>query len=227
MKKKGGHKHYQKILRIAVKELKEHVPFTFLGAMTGIVLISAILALDVFHEVHEIAEPVFYILHPLHIFLSAMVITGLYKRYGKKRWWLALIIGVFGALFVATLSDSLFPYLGEMLLDLREAESHIGFLEQPLLTIPLAFLGVLVGYFVNATKFPHMGHVLLSTWASLFHLIMAAGEGLGAFQLIIIFFLLFVAVWIPCCLSDIVYPLIFMKKGEDIEDCLVCSHGHD
>jgi hypothetical protein len=27
-----------------------------------------------------------------------------------------------------------------------------------------------------------------------------------------IFLILFLAVWLPCCLSDIVYPLLFLRK---------------
>ena len=65
------------------------------------------------------------------------------------------------------------------------------------------------GYWKVNTKIPHSGHVLISTWASLFHIIMAVGASLSVLQMIGIFVFLFLAVWLPCCTSDIVYPLLF------------------
>ena len=62
------------------------------------------------------------------------------------------------------------------------------------------------------TRFPHAGHVLLSTWASLFHISMALHETPDAAAMALIGFFLFLAVWIPCCTSDIVFPLLFAKE---------------
>jgi hypothetical protein len=60
-----------------------------------------------------------------------------------------------------------------------------------------------------------MGHVLLSTWASLFHIIMSiGGKSLNWFVYAAIFLFLFLAVWIPCCVSDIVFPLLFVKDAD-------------
>jgi hypothetical protein len=218
------HTHLKKIAQITLAELKEHVPFTVMGGLTGILLLCALLGFEVFDTVHEVSEPVFYLLHPLHIGLSAIVITSFFMRYGNKKWWQAALIGGLGSIVVATLSDSGLPYLGELLLRLPNTESHIGFIEEPLLTIPMAVIGVAVGFFVNATKFPHLAHVLVSTWASLFHIIMAMGGALSVLQLVIIFILLFISVWVPCCFSDIVFPMIFMKRTKDPEECGVCGH---
>jgi len=52
----------------------------------------------------------------------------------------------------------------------------------------------------------------LSTWASLFHMTMAIGEDLSILQYTAAAVFLFLAVWIPCCTSDIVFPLLFAKK---------------
>jgi hypothetical protein len=221
-----AHRHLKRIVEITLEELKEHVPFTILGGLTGLFLLLIILGFSLFDTVHRWSEPVFYLLHPIHIFLSAIVITSFFMRYGNKKWWQAALIGGLGSIFVATLSDSWFPYIGEMLIRLPNTEVHTGFIEEPLLTIPMAFLGVGVGYFVNATRFPHLAHVLVSTWASLFHIIMAMGGTLTLFDLVFVFVLLFVSVWIPCCFSDIVYPMIFVKRTPDPKDCEVCGHPH-
>ena len=58
----------------------------------------------------------------------------------------------------------------------------------------------------------HPLHVLLSTWASLFHMTMALGENVTLLALAVIPAFLFLAVWIPCCTSDIVFPLLFSHE---------------
>lgn len=219
------HKHFKRILGITGKELKDHAPFTIMGAFTGIVILILIMASSALEEVHSVDETIFFILHPTHIFLSAWVTTSLYLKYGKRDLWLVLVIGLTGSLGIATLSDSVIPYLGEVLLQLPHAHTHIGFIEEPLITISPALIGIASGYFISTTKFPHLGHVLISTWASLFHVIMALGATVLWWQVGGIFIFLFLAVWLPCCVSDIVYPLLFIKKVEDIEDCIICAHS--
>ena len=91
---------------------------------------------------------------------------------------------------------------------------HIGFLEKWWLVNPLAIVGVLIAYFWPKTRLPHAGHVLLSTWASLFHIMMAKGEILSFLSYTTIFMFLFLAVWIPCCMSDIVVPLLFVRERD-------------
>ena len=193
-------------------ELKRHAPFTVFGAVTGIVVMMF------FQKVSSgVAHTIFYILHPIHVVLSALVTASMYElhkcgRFKKKcNLWVLLVIGCAGSIGIATVSDSLIPYLGETLLRMPNREIHIGFIEKWWLVTPLAVIGVAIAYFRPATKFPHAGHVLLSTWASLFHMIMAMGGTQNWLSYAAIFFFLFLAVWIPCCVSDIVFPLLFVK----------------
>jgi hypothetical protein len=44
---------------------------------------------------------------------------------------------------------------------------------------------------------------------------MALGTQITILQIIGIFIFLFLAVWIPCCASDIAYPLLFPEKKKD------------
>jgi ABC-type transport system involved in cytochrome c biogenesis permease subunit len=174
--------------------------------------------MELFHQLpSHTSYTLFYILHPLHVLLSALVTSSIFKihQYRSIRGVYMLpalfIIGYTGSIGIATVSDSIIPFLGEILLDLPKREVHIGFIEKWWLVNPLAFLGIAISYFRPTTKFPHTGHVLLSTWASLFHMIMALGGGLNILSYIGIFMFLFLAVWIPCCVSDIVFPLLFVK----------------
>jgi len=203
----------EKIKNIAV-ELKRHAPFTLFGALTGIVLMLLFKNIE-----HQTSEGLFYVFHPAHVVLSAMVTASMFKLYARKTNFLVvLVIGYIGSIGIATVSDSLIPYVGEILLGLH-AHSHIGFIEGWYVVNPAAILGVLIAWFWPKTKFPHAGHVLLSTWASSFHILMALDSGISVLMGIVIFIFLFIAVWLPCCVSDIVFPLLFVR-GEHV------SHSH-
>jgi len=161
----------------------------------------------------DISYNIFYILHPSHVLLSSLATASMYKLHCRKPKLLTVIlIGYVGSIGIATLSDSIIPYLGETLLELPNRGIHLGFIEEWAIVNPLAFIGIAVAYFKPKTKFPHAGHVLLSTWASLFHIIMAMGGIINWILVITAFMFLFIAVWIPCCLSDIIFPLLFVKE---------------
>ena len=207
----------RRILSTISHELKHHAPFTALGAVSGIVLMLFFRNLP-----ENISYNLFYIFHPIHVVLSALVTSAMYRRYRCSSDRRAcnlfglLVIGYVGSVGIATISDSIIPYLGEILLGLPHAEAHIGFIEEPIITNIPAIIGIIFGYFKGFTKFPHAGHVLISTWASLFHIIMALGASTNIIQIIGIFIFLFLAIWLPCCTSDIIYPLLFpvKKKSE-------------
>ena len=81
----------------------------------------------------------------------------------------------------------------------------------------MATAGIAVAWFWPKTKVPHAGHVLLSTWASLFHMTAAWGDGFNIGAVIVAAVFLFLAVWIPCCTSDIVFPLLFAGEEKSLE----------
>ena len=195
------------MLRRIVTELKEHTPFTAVGAVTGII----IMVIVVFGNVPSgISHTIFYTLHPVHVVLSALVTTAMYKKHSNSKIWVAILIGYTGSIGIATISDVIIPYWGAALLNIN-MEFHIPFIEEWWLINPPALIGIAIGYWRPTTKFPHSGHVLLSTWASLFYFT-AFGIAYWIPLLPFIFLFLFLAVWIPCCLSDIVFPLLFTRK---------------
>jgi len=200
------------MLKTIAKELRNHSLFTILGAFTGIIIMIISYRIP-----FKISYNIFYILHPLHVLLSAFTTAAMYIIYNKKNkrknLLMIFLVGYLGSIVIATLSDSIIPYLGEALLNLPNKEIHIGFIEKWWLINPLSFLGITIAYFKPTTKIPHSGHVLLSTWASLFHVIMAMEAIINWFLFVVVFIFLFLAVWIPCCTSDIVFPLLFVGKG--------------
>ncbi|KPK97891.1 MAG: hypothetical protein AMJ95_06775 [Omnitrophica WOR_2 bacterium SM23_72] len=205
-----------------LKELKTHAPFTIFGAITGIVIMAFSLKLP-----YKVSYNIFYVLHPLHVFLSALVTAAMYRLHtcsrigsncikGRCNFWALIIIGYVGSVGIATASDSLIPYVAEVMLGMPNRGVHLGFIEKWWLVNPLAAIGIAVAYYKPTTKFPHSLHVLLSTWASLFHIIMAKMGILSWFSCATVFVFLFLAVWLPCCVSDIVFPLLFVK-GDKIK----------
>jgi len=188
------------------KELRVHAPFTAFGTVTGIMMMAVMIQTRV---PREISATLFWTFHPLHVLLSAFVTAGMYRLHGSAGLWQTLWIGYVGSIGIATLSDSIIPYLGEILLDLPHREIHLGLIEKWWLVNPLALLGIGLACLRPFTRFPHAGHVLLSTWASLFHMTMAMGGQFDAVMLVLIVGFLFLAVWVPCCTSDIAFPLLF------------------
>jgi len=200
------------MFKLIAHELKSHAPFTALGAVIGITVMVVIIFGNTLPQVSQVSHTVFYILHPFHIVLSATVTTAMYKNHGRGKVWAMILIGYFGSIAIATLSDSIIPYLGEVLLDLPNRGIRIGFIEEWYIVNPAAFAGIAIGYWKPVTKLPHFGHVLVSTWASLFHVIMALGETVSWLTYLVIFAFLFIGVWLPCCTSDIVFPLLFTDQ---------------
>jgi len=190
------------------RELRVHAPFTAFGTMTGIVIMALVIH---FRLPRETSSTLFWTFHPLHVVLSALVTAGMYRLHSSGTLWKTLVIGYVGAIGIATLSDSLIPYVGEMLLGLPNRGIHLGVIEKWWLVNPLALGGTALAYARPHTKFPHAAHVLLSTWASLFHVTMALGTDVSVSTAILVGAFLFVAVWVPCCTSDIVFPLLFAK----------------
>jgi len=198
------------MLRRIAEELKRHAPYTALGALTGIIIMVIVVLGNVPSHVSHTA---FYTLHPLHVLLSAFVTTAMYMRYRKGKVWVAILIGWTGSIGIATISDAIIPYLGGTLVH-AQMEFHLPFIEEWWINL-LALAGIAIGYWKQTTRIPHFGHVLLSTWASLFY-ITAFGMADWIPLLPFILLFLFLAVWIPCCTSDIIYPLLFVRKEPEL-----------
>ena len=194
-------------------ELRRHAPFTAFGALTGI---GILVVMTLSGLPRSVSHALFWSLHPLHVLLSAVVTASMYRLHGGGGRLATLGVGYLGSVGIATLSDSLIPFLGEWILGLPRAEAHLGFIEKWWLVNPLAVLGIVIGHARPRTKLPHAGHVLLSTWASLFHMTLALGDRTDPATLVLVAVFLFLAVWVPCCTSDIVFPLLFAARHDAV-----------
>lgn len=163
----------------------------------------------------------FHILHPVHILLSAMATTAMFVRYERKLFK-AAIVGAVGAVGVCGLSDVFMPYLSGQLLAAKHMHFHWCVLSHPQMVLPFVALGIVGGMISatavsNSTVFSHSAHVMVSCAASLFYLISyGVHDWFSEDKLPYVFVVVVLCVTIPCCLSDILFPVLVAKgEGED------------
>jgi hypothetical protein len=191
--------------KIIIKELKEHSFFTFFATISAIIFVVII---NYFARI-KISQDIFHYFHFSHIVVSAMVTGTIYYKY-RKKIINALFIGSFGAIIIGSLSDIFFPYLGGLFFNF-EMDLHLPIIEKTFLVLFFAFFGSMIGLIFKITKYPHFVHVFLSVFASLFY-ILIYNSSFNIFFFITSVFIVFFAVIIPCCISDIVIPLLFVEK---------------
>ncbi|MBU2503868.1 MAG: hypothetical protein KJ879_02335 [Nanoarchaeota archaeon] len=193
-----------------IHEVKHHAPF---AAAATLIAIGIVLFIEYYLQI-DISKESFEIFHPLHVFASAMVTAGIFYKY-KPKMIPTLLVGISGAIIIGSLSDVIFPWMGGNLLSLH-THFHLPIIEKPALILGSALVGSFIGAKTKITNVPHFVHVGLSVFASLFYLLAFSPE-FNAFYLVISFVITFVAVIIPCCVSDILYPFFFLK--EKIKHC--------
>lgn len=184
-------------------ELREHIPFTFVATLIAVIF-------SIFTYKTNIGE-LFHLIHPLHLFASAIVSSAIFYKY-KINFVQAFLIGVVGSIVIGSLSDVVFPYLGGSLLQL-DMDFHLPLIEAPFIILLISSVGSIIGIKTKLTKLPHFVHVFLSVFASLFYLL-AFSSSLNIVLLGISSLIIFIAVLIPCCISDIIFPLFFLDKSK-------------
>jgi hypothetical protein len=172
-------------------------------------------------------RPLFHLFHPLHMFFSAAATTAMFWRYDKKLVK-ALLVGMIGAVGVCGISDIAMPHASLLLLG-KHLPWHVCVLEHPGMVLPFAAVGVVVGLLAavgvaRSTIFSHSIHVSVSTMASIFYMIQGYGRLAWIDDLGWIFCFIILAVMVPCCLSDIVFPLAMSRTARKAYAQEACCH---
>lgn len=228
-----------KKLNIILSELKNHSPFTLFGAFTGIICMLLFKNVgpeinhrlfQVFHPSHVVLSAMvtasLFMLHRKKTTFFTILIIGYVGAIGVATvsdcvlpFFGESILGVAIPVHHHLHEEEVEPenQLEQTKTNTPDSEHagpkiHLGFIEDWYIVNPAALLGVLIAYFLPRTKFPHAGHVLISTWASSFHVLMNTQRELTLLILSGMLVVLFIAVWLPCCISDIVFPLLFVKS---------------
>jgi hypothetical protein len=168
----------------------------------------------------------FHIFHSLHICLSAIGTTALFWRRWRKIGK-ALLAGAIGTMMPCAMSDYFIPYTGGMWLG-QAMDFLICIIEHPLLFFTFMFLGFISGLWAeeklaSSKMFSHGVHVFVSSTSSLMYLtsfgfmvwISDVRYVFPAFVIIVL------AVWIPCCISDIIVPVSTVQANGE-----ACSRPH-
>ena len=176
-------------------------------------------------HVHSPAQFFFHLFHPAHMFFSAAATTAMFFRY-ERRLLKAIIIGMIGAIGVCGVSDIVMPHVSLLILGVRPPW-HICIIEHPMLVLPFAVIGVAVGLgaslgVMRSTLFSHSLHVFASTMASIFYMVGPLGMLAWIDELGMVFLFVALAVMLPCCVSDIVFPVLMTSAGRLRYD----SEGH-
>ena len=171
----------------------------------------------------------FHVFHPIHMLFSAIATTAMFWRYERKLLK-AVVTGLVGALGVCSVSDVMMPYLSGLLLGAPHMTFHWCLIQHPMLVVPFALVGVGVGLLCaetvrHSTYFSHAAHVFVSSAASIFYLV-SFGVTDWADQLGSVFVLMVVAVTIPCCFSDVVFPLLIASTDARAQHTREHDHDH-
>ena len=207
-------------LRHLREELLAHLPFSIFSTVGGMMLVAILTFIgQPFYgeKLPEAFRELFHIFHPVHMLFSATATTAMFWQY-ERRVIKALIVGLVGAILVCGASDIVIPHVSGLMLGV-EMHFHVCVIEHPGLVLPFAAVGVVAGFLasghiVRATVFSHAVHVVISSSASLLYLV-SFGLQNWIDQAGWVFIFVVLAVMVPCCFSDIVFPLLVVtKEGE-------------
>ena len=201
------------------QELRIHLPYTIFSVSVGMIILGLLTFVCNILKVEDISGPsrgLFHVFHPIHLLLSTTATTAMFWRH-EKRFVKATIIGFIGAVGICGISDIIIPYVAGFLLGVK-MHFHVCIIEHPMFILPFVIAGIFAGFIIpptteKSTIFSHAAHVWVSSMASILYLV---SFGLSAWIEVagMVFVYIILAVMIPCCMSDIVFPLLLTKKEE-------------
>jgi len=208
--------------QLIATEFAHHLPYTIVGSLIAMAAVwwFGTQQLQNGHPERLFAQAraSFHLFHPLHVCLSAIATTSLFWRH-ERHLGRALVVGALGTIIPCGLSDYVFPYVGGVILG-QQMELHMCLVDHPQLFYPFLTLGILGGFWAEervtgSHLFSHGAHIFVSSAASLLYLI---SFGFTAWMTDVrlvfpAFVIIVIAVWVPCCISDIVVPTATASPG--------------
>ena len=205
----------QRRLSTLAVEFARHLPYTVVSSLIAMVAVWYFGITQMQQHIGQswTAEVrwSFHVLHPLHVCLSAITTTAVIWHF-DRRLIKTLVIGL-SSVIPCALSDYIVPFVGGRLLG-QPMELHICLIDHPTLILPFLLLGIVGGLLFEErvsghSVFSHGVHVFVSSSAAILYLVSFGFTGwLTDIQLVFPVLLVVVsAVWIPCCVSDIVIPI--------------------
>lgn len=201
------------------QELRTHLPYTIFSVSMGMIILGLLTFACNILKVEDISDPsrgLFHVFHPIHLLFSATATTAMFWRH-ERRFIKAVVIGFIGAVGICGISDIIIPYVAGSLLGVK-MHFHVCIIEHPMFILPFVIAGIFAGFVISPTTekgtiFSHAAHVMVSSMASILYLV-----SFGLSQWIevagMVFVYMILAVMVPCCMSDIIFPLLLTRKEE-------------
>lgn len=202
-----------------LEELRHHLPFSVLSVCFSIMMMGILYFIATLMKVENVSDAstsLFHIFHPVHLLFSAIATTAMFWQHEKK-FFKAVVIGFIGSVVVCGASDIIIPFISGLLLGVK-MQLHICIIEHPAMVLPFVIAGIIAGFFAPGTLekqegviFSHSLHVFTSSSASILYLV---GFGLTDWisHIGAVFVFTLIAVVIPCCTSDIIFPLLVVEE---------------
>lgn len=201
------------------EEMRHHLPFSILSVSIGLILVGIFTIMTEMLGIEDVSphsKEMFHIFHPVHLLFSAIATTAMFWQHERK-FLKTFIVGFVGSVCICGISDIIIPYISGFLLG-AHMYLHICIIEHPYLILPFVFLGIFMGFLAPGTLekqegviFSHSIHVLVSAIASILYLV-SFGVTDWIHRIGVVLFYMVLAVVIPCCTSDIVFPLLFTSN---------------
>jgi len=193
-----------------------HLPFTILGMVFGLIVV----AVGSYSFRLILTEESFHFTHFIHIFFSAAAAAALMTYY-ESSYGRSVIIGMISSIILCSLSDTVIPYWGAQMMG-KHPHFHLCVAEHPLIVFLIALIGTNIGLiwlkgFEHCSKWNHLFHIFVSSAASGIYLF-SFSQAFAAKEVVGILIILFIAIFVPCLVSDVVVPLMavhpsfFIKK---------------
>jgi len=217
-----SHYHDEHTEHTVYGELVCHLPYAIFSVAIGMVLLSLISyaascsGVPIEHSAQR-ADVLFHSFHFVHIIFAATGTIITFLRFSKNLLG-ALAVGIVSPMVFCSLSDVVFPYMAGRLLGVH-MHFHLCFIDELHNVLPFLFVGILNGFVMSwhhnnrqslYSIFSHVGHILVSSFASSFYLFTHGLTNWSA-NMGVIFMLLIVVVILPCTLSDLVVPMTFAR----------------
>ena len=167
-----------------------------MAGLGGAISLALLLLRGVLRIPDTVAETLFIMVHPMHVFVAAATMVRLLTRNGRFRSLPATAISYPIAIAIVTITDSLLPYVAEWLLALPSRHVHIGFAEFWWIVHPLAIAGIASGLAVPRLRLRPSLVLAASILPPLFDMMMAMWKPLDPVADITIAVFAGLCVWI-------------------------------
>ena len=204
-------------------ELLCHLPYAIFSVAFGLTILSFVSYFsygDTVAIACQRADVLFHSFHFMHIVFAATGTLITFFRFSNNILK-ALLLGIISPMVFCTLSDSILPYIGGLLLGVK-MHFHLCFVTELSNVLPFLFIGIVNGFVMSRHEgnrqwlyaiTSHATHIVVSSLASIFYLVSHGCTDWYRFIGAIFVFLIF-AVVVPCTLSDVVVPILFAKAGK-------------